>query len=156
MITKCKRFLRRISPLIALALLASFTWSAQDHLTDLQQFTYPDLVATTQATISDVMAPIGDENAIGAGEKRVRLVLNYSANGQDYGRVMMLKITDQPLPKTGDTRVVHYIKSSPETALLADEFAIIDDQISGMQIVVLVLGIATFMLPFMLLGFAKR
>lgn len=156
MITKFKRFLRRISPLIALALLASFTWSAQDHLTDLQQFTYPDLVASTQATISDVTGAGSDESAISAGERRVRLVLNYSVNGQGYGRVMMLKITGQPSPKTGDTRVVHYIKASPETALLADEFAIIDEQISGMQIVVLVLGIATFMLPFMLLGFAKR
>jgi hypothetical protein len=153
---KLKYLLRRFSPLIVLFLLAAITWNAQAHLGDLQQFTYPELIASTDARITQMSAPQTKK-----GEQmqnlRAKITLNYQVDGQKYGRVLMMQMGQEaPLPQLADSWVVHYIKAKPEISLLPHEIARIDQQIKGMQSIVLALGLATLFTPFTLIAFARR
>lgn len=147
--------LRRISPLLALCFFAFMAWAAQSHVSNLQLFKHPNATATTKGNVTAVTVPLVKEGE-SAANLRARVELHYEANGKAYGRVLMQDMAQHTPPKQGDTIPLTYLIDAPEHALLPYEIANLDSQISGMQFVLIALGVLTLLSPFMLIRFSRR
>lgn len=143
-----------IIAIISLVILVGLTWSAQSRLNDLRLFEVAKEVGTTQAIVTEVVTP-----DMGEGEAkqnfRARVELSYEVDGKKFGRTLMPELSTD-VPAKDDTLTVTYLKRAPERLLLEDEMAALDGQISGMQTLVFVLGLASIIVPFTIAGFGRK
>lgn len=143
-----------IFSLVALTGLVWLTWNAQARLNDLRLFADAREVGSTQATVTEVVSPALGENDA-KQNFRARVELSYAVDGKKFGRTLMPELS-QPVPEKGDTLKVTYLKRAPEHMLVEDEVRGLEAQISGMQSLVFVLGLAAIVVPFTIAGFGRR
>lgn len=150
--TRATRLL--IYAIISLVVLVWLTWSAQERLNDLRLFEDAQAVGTTTATVTDVTTP--DVGEGGAKKNfRARVELSYEVDGKPYGRTLMPAL-DSAVPAKGAKLPITYAKRAPQHMLMAEELAALDEQIAGMQSLMMVLGLAAIVVPFTIAGFGRR
>lgn len=147
--------IRKFSPLLALALLAMLTWAAQSHLNRLHLFKEPEAIATVQAVVTAATVPVIQKGE-SVANLRARVEMAYEVADKQYGRVVMQDLAKYPAPKEGEAILLTYLKNDPAQALLPHEFASVDSQIEGIQLIVVLLGMATLLVPFMLIGYSRK
>jgi hypothetical protein len=142
-----------VTAFAALIVLVAATWSVQERLSALQLLTLPKETSRAQATITQLELPQGAKPASAAA--RARLTLAYKVDGKDYGRVMLLKL-NQLAYKEGQALPILYVKRAPEVMVLEDDFGSLKEDIRGLQTLLMVLGIAAFLVPLGLAGRARK
>ncbi len=137
----------------ALIVLVSATWSVQERLSSLHMLTLPEETASTHATVTQLDLPQGAAPASAAA--RARVTLSYDVGGKDYGRVLLVKLSE--LTYKQDQRIpMLYLKRAPQVMVLEDERGSIKEDIHGLQLLLIILGTAAFLVPLGLAGRARK